>query len=74
MAARTFFDEFHFARIDLRLPGALRRRFGERLFDARRRGRYVAAAQRESDDAIGVLVLERGAARGIGPTVMAVPP
>ena len=44
MAAGTLFDEFDFSGIDLGRGGGLRRRFGKRFVDPRRRSRHVGAA------------------------------
>src|ERR1700722_12163873 len=66
MAARTLRDELELTGIDLRLAGGLGRRFGKRLFLSRGRRRHGAAAPLERNDAGGVLILERGAARRDG--------
>src|ERR1700676_968848 len=63
MAARTFFDELEFAGIDLSLGGPLHGRLRKRLFHARRRHRYGTAAQLEGNDAVDILIFERGTAR-----------
>ena len=63
MAARALLDESHFARIDLRLSRLLLRGLRKRRFDSRRRHRHRAAAELESDNSIGVLKFQSGAAR-----------
>src|SRR6266446_10936699 len=66
MAARTLFDEFDLACVDRCLACGFDRGFRKGLFHARRRRRYRAAAQLEGNDAVGVLILESGAARRDG--------
>src|SRR5450631_1189038 len=63
VAARTLFDEFNLTGIDLHLSRSLLGRLDKALFDARGRGRYGTAAEFEGDNAVGVFIFERGAAR-----------
>src|SRR5580704_969710 len=52
VATRTLLDEFDFAGLDAGGAGGLSRRLRERSFIARRRRRYLAAAELEDDQAI----------------------
>ena len=63
VAARTLFDEFNLASLDLCFGRGLLGRLGKALFDARRRGGHAAAAEFEGDNAVGVLIFQGGAAR-----------